>query len=392
MQRYCLKLNNVYLKTYLLNFAANKNIYLLKKILIVVGTRPNFIKVTRFKKVIANHPELEVKFVHTGQHFDEKMSQVFFDQFDLRPDFMLNIGQGSPNSQMANIMLGVEKVCLEYQPDLLIVVGDVNSTFAAALTGNKMGIKVAHLESGLRSFDREMPEEINRLLTDEISDFYFVTEQSGLDHLKEEGRDNGNVFFVGNTMIDSLVEFDEDVNNSQIMQTMGLEKGQYVLMTMHRPSNVDTKAGLEVLIEMIINICKNTKLVFPIHPRTVNRLKQYELWESIANLDGLIFSEPMDYFAFQNLTANCKFVVTDSGGIQEETTFRQVPCLTLRNNTERPSTVVLGSNVLVEYTMDALQKRIDEINSGTFKKGQVPPLWDGKSTDRIVEVIKGILI
>lgn len=356
-----------------------------------MGTRPNFIKVTRFKKVIANYPDLEVKFVHTGQHFDEKMSQVFFDQFDLRPDFMLNIGQGTPNHQMASVMQGVEKVCTEYQPDLLIVVGDVNSTFAAALTGNKMGIKVAHLESGLRSFDREMPEEINRLLTDEISDFYFVTEQSGLDHLKAEGKDRGNVFFVGNTMIDSLVEFDDEVNKSKIMDEMGLKKGEFVLMTMHRPSNVDTKAGLEVLIEIIQSICQHLKLVFPIHPRTVNRLKQFGLWESIDQLDGLIFSEPMDYFAFQKLTANSKYVVTDSGGIQEETTYRQVPCLTLRNNTERPSTVELGSNVLVEYTLEALQQRIDEINSGTYKKGQIPPLWDGKSTDRIVEVIRTIL-
>lgn len=363
----------------------------MKKILIVVGTRPNFIKVTRFKQVAQQFPNLEVKFVHTGQHFDQKMSQIFFDQFDLRPDFMLNIGQGTPNSQMANVMLGLEKVCLEFQPDLLMVVGDVNSTFAAALTGNKMGIKVAHLESGLRSFDRAMPEEINRLLTDEIADYFFVTEQSGLDHLKHEGKNESSVFFVGNTMIDSLVAFDEQVQSSSVLSDMQLESKKFVLMTMHRPSNVDREEGLVVLIDMIKSIVKSYKLVFPIHPRTVAKLKQYNLWAEIEHLDGLIFCEPLDYFSFQKLTAESKFVVTDSGGIQEETTYRGIPCLTLRNNTERPSTVDLGSNVLVPYTLEDLNQYIHQINEGTFKKGAVPPLWDGKSTERIMEVLNQIL-
>lgn len=363
----------------------------MKKILIVVGTRPNFIKVTRFKEVAKLHPNLEVKFVHTGQHFDQKMSQVFFDQFDLRPDFMLHIGMGTPNTQMANVMLGLEKVCLEYQPDLLMVVGDVNSTFAAALTGNKMGIQVAHLESGLRSFDREMPEEINRLLTDEIADMYFVTEQSGIDHLIQEGKPKDRIHFVGNTMIDSLVKFDDEVNKSQVLEQMGLSPGTYVLMTMHRPSNVDKKEGLMVLIDMIKSITETYQLVFPIHPRTVAKLKDFGLWSEIEHLKGLIFSEPMDYFAFQKLTANSAFVVTDSGGIQEETTFRGIPCLTLRNNTERPSTIDIGSNVLVNYTLNDLNSEIQKIRSGTFKKGAVPPLWDGKSTERILDIIERVL-
>ena len=363
----------------------------MKKILIVVGTRPNFIKVTRFKKVVAHFPELDIKFVHTGQHFDEKMSKVFFDQFDLRPDFLLNIGAGTPNTQMANVMLGLERVCGEYQPDLLMVVGDVNSTFAAALTGNKMGIKVAHLESGLRSDDRTMPEEINRLLTDEISDFYFVTEQSGLDHLKAHGVDDKKVFFVGNTMIDSLVEFEPQVQESDILKQYQLTPQGYVLMTMHRPSNVDEKEGLETLIAIIKSITNNLKLVFPIHPRTIAKLKQFGLWEQIEHLEGLIFSEPLDYFSFQKLTADCKFVVTDSGGIQEETTYRQIPCLTLRNNTERPSTVTIGSNVLVPYTIKDVEFYINQIMTGTFKKGAIPPLWDGKSTERILEALKQVL-
>ncbi|MES2617859.1 MAG: UDP-N-acetylglucosamine 2-epimerase (non-hydrolyzing) [Bacteroidota bacterium] len=363
----------------------------MKKILIVVGTRPNFIKVTRFRNVAKNFPQLEIKFVHTGQHFDEKMSKVFFDQFDLKPDFLLNIGQGTPNSQMANVMLGLENVCNEYKPDLLMVVGDVNSTFAAALTGNKMGIKVAHLESGLRSDDRTMPEEINRLLTDEISDYYFITEQSGMDHLKAKGIADDKLFFVGNTMIDSLVEFDAQVQQSDILSQYDLTPQQYVLMTMHRPSNVDEKAGLETLIAIIKSITAHYKLVFPIHPRTIAKLKNFNLWHEIEHLQGLIFSEPLDYFSFQKLTAECKFVVTDSGGIQEETTYRQIPCLTLRNNTERPSTVTIGSNVLVPYTIQDVELYINQIMTGTFKKGNIPPLWDGKSTDRILEVLNSVL-
>lgn len=359
----------------------------MKKILIVVGTRPNFIKVTRFKKVAANFPDLEIKFVHTGQHFDEKMSKVFFDQFNLKPDFLLNIGKGTPNTQMANVMLGLENVCEEYKPDLLMVVGDVNSTFAAALTGNKMGIKVAHLESGLRSDDRTMPEEINRLLTDEISDFFFVTEQSGLDHLKEQGVADEKVYFVGNTMIDSLVEFEAQVQKSRILEEYKLKPGGYVLMTMHRPSNVDEKEGLQTLIAIIKSITAQLKLVFPIHPRTIAKLKQFGLWKDIENLEGLIFSEPLDYFSFQKLTADCRFVVTDSGGIQEETTFRQIPCLTLRNNTERPSTVSIGSNVLVSYTIHDVEFYIRQIMDGSFKKGKIPPKWDGKSTERILEIL-----
>lgn len=364
---------------------------ILRKILIVIGTRPNFIKVTRFKKVFGRYADIEVKFVHTGQHFDDKMSQVFFDQFGLKPDFMLNIGQGTPNTQMANVMLGLEKVCESYKPDLLMVVGDVNSTFAAALCGNKMGIRVAHLESGLRSFDRTMPEEINRLLTDEITDLFFVTEPSGIRHLTEEGRHIDTMFFVGNTMIDSLVEFNEQIESSAILEELGLEKGTYVLMTMHRPSNVDSEEGLVTLIQMIKRIVASYTLVFPVHPRTVAKLKAFGLWHEIENLSGLIFSEPMDYFAFQKLVAHCKLVVTDSGGIQEETTYRQVPCLTLRDNTERPSTIEFGSNTLVEYTPEALADYMDQIANGTYKKGRIPDLWDGQSTDRIAEVLNRLL-
>lgn len=356
-----------------------------------MGTRPNFIKVTRFREVAKQYPNLSVEFVHTGQHFDQKMSEVFFEQFNLRPDYMLNIGPGTPNTQMANIMLELEKVIAVAKPDLMVVVGDVNSTLAAAITANKAGIKLAHLESGLRSFDRSMPEEINRILTDEICDHFFVTEQSGVDHLTEEGKNTNNIHFVGNTMIDSLVAFEPLVQQSDILQKLEIENKPFVLMTMHRPSNVDSPEGLKTLLQIMELVVSKVNLVFPIHPRTINNFKKDGSWSRLENLKGLIFTEPLDYFAFQKLTASCKFVITDSGGIQEETTFRQIPCLTLRQNTERPSTLTIGSNELVEYTVDAVEDRMNAIFNGTFKKGQIPPLWDGKATNRIMKVLNDIL-
>jgi UDP-N-acetylglucosamine 2-epimerase (non-hydrolysing) len=364
-----------------------------KKILIVVGTRPNFIKVTRFKKVAAElFPHIEIKFVHTGQHFDEKMSQIFFQQFDLKPDFLLQIGQGTANTQMANIMLGLEPVCLSYQPDLMLVVGDVNSTFAAALTANKMNIKIAHVESGLRSNDKTMPEEINRILTDKISDFFFVTEQSGLDNLLTEGIEPNRIEMVGNTMIDSLVGFETEIEKSEVLSQLNLENKPYVLMTMHRPSNVDEIEGLHILIELIKSVTNNYHLVFPIHPRTVAKLKAFNLWDELVSSEKLIFTEPLDYFSFQKLITKAAFILTDSGGIQEESTFRKVPCLTLRNNTERPITITLGTNTLVPFNIESINKLIAEIETQAYKKGIIPPMWDGKSTERILSFIDSVVL
>ena len=279
----------------------------------------------------------------------------------------------------------------EWKPNLIVVVGDVNSTLAAAITANKMGVRIAHLESGLRSFDREMPEEINRILTDEITDVFFVTEQSGLDHLKAEGISDEKVFFVGNTMIDSLVLFKNQIEASPIMEELNVQTGKFAIMTMHRPSNVDTAQGLKILIEIITTITYHVKLVFPIHPRTIGALKKFGLMADIENNAQLILTEPLDYFGFQNLVANSKFVVTDSGGIQEETTFLGVPCLTLRNNTERPITCTLGTNKLLEYSKDVVEPEIAAIMEGTYKKGTVPPLWDGDSTLRILEILDRIV-
>ncbi|MCE3260605.1 MAG: UDP-N-acetylglucosamine 2-epimerase [Bacteroidetes bacterium] len=362
-----------------------------KKVLIVVGTRPNFIKVTQFKKVAASYPDLEFKIVHTGQHYDSKMADVFFEQFELVPDYFLNIKPASANTQMAEIMIGLEKIIDTFKPGLIMVVGDVNSTFAAALTANKTGIKIAHLESGLRSNDRTMPEEINRLLTDEITDYFFVTEQSGMDHLLKENKSKDTLFFVGNTMIDTMVAFKNKIASSDILQQLGLHPEEFVLMTIHRPATVDVKEELVKLIDLIEFVSAKYKIVFPVHPRTVGNLKKFGLDSRFNALKSLIQMPPLDYFSFQKLVSACKFILTDSGGIQEESTFLLKPCLTLRPNTERPSTVTLGTNTLLPFDIPLIQKHIADIETGNYKKGSIPPLWDGKSTERVVEKINELL-
>ena len=365
----------------------------MKKVLIVVGTRPNFIKITQFDHVFARYKgEFEYRLVHTGQHYDYNMSDVFFQQLNLRkPDYFLGIPPGTPVFQMGNIMIELEKVLDDFQPNLVMVVGDVNSTFAAAFCAYKKGIKVAHLESGLRSLDREMPEEINRILTDEISDYFFITEQSGFDNLKKEGKKDGQMYFVGNTMIDTLVAFDKQIDQSDILQKLNLEPDTFVLMTIHRPSNVDTEESLALSVEIILEVAKTKKVVFPIHPRTMGKIESFGLKERIVSNPNITFCPPLDYFAFQKLVKECSFVLTDSGGIQEETTFRQVPCLTLRKNTERPSTVQIGTNELLPFETNAILQKIKEIGEGKYKKGSIPPLWDGKATERIVEFLKEII-
>jgi len=362
------------------------------KILIVVGTRPNFIKITRFKKVNeAMGNPFEIKIVHTGQHYDSKMADVFFTQFELVPDYYLNIPQASANTQIGEIIIRIEKVIEEFNPAVVVAVGDVNSTFAAAFAGHKLNRIVAHLESGLRSYDRSMPEEINRLLTDEIADYYFVTEQSGYDNLIKEGKNKEAIFFVGNTMIDTLVEFENKIQLSNVLEEYSIKEKEYVLMTMHRPATVDSEEGLTKLLEIIEYVNQQQHLVFPIHPRTLSKLQQFGLMERVKSNPMIILTEPLDYFAFQKLIAGCSFVITDSGGIQEETTFRNIPCLTLRPNTERPSTVSIGTNELVPFEIEKVQEKINDINKNTYKKGAIPPMWDGFSTERILDALKMIL-
>lgn len=365
-----------------------------KKVFILVGTRPNFIKITQFEKEFKRYSDqIEFKLIHTGQHFDKNMSEVFFKQLKIKePDYYLNISSGTPNSQIGNIIIELEKVFLKDRPDLLIVVGDVNSTMAGAIAANKLGISLAHLESGLRSMDRNMPEEHNRIVTDVLADYYFITEDSGLRNLSENGVSEDRLFFVGNTMIDTLVAFDEDIRNADALESRGLGKKQYVLMTMHRPSNVDHEEGCKKIIELIKFISGYNKVVFPIHPRAFKNFEKYGLSKELEAIEGLILLGPLDYLSFQQLILFSSLVVTDSGGIQEETTFRQVPCITLRPNTERPITISLGSNKLLKFDIELIKKEIESIQKGENKKGEIPPLWDGRATERIVDTIANSLL
>ncbi len=360
----------------------------MKKILIVIGTRPNFIKITQFRQELSNYPNIDLKMVHTGQHYDDKMADIFFKQFNLTPDYFLNVTQGSPNSQVAEMMIKLENLINKtFYPDLIIVVGDVNSTLAGAITANKMSIKLAHLESGLRSFDNTMPEEHNRILTDKLSQFFFVTENSGYENLKKEGVKDEQILFSGNTMIDSLVAFRNQIELSPILSELKITSKQYVLMTMHRPATVDDEIGLLKLKTLIQYITSKYKIVFPIHPRTFKKLDEFGLKNEFINNQELILVEPLDYFSFQKLIRDSKFILTDSGGIQEESTFIGTPCLTLRPNTERPITVLEGTNTLVPFDLNVIKDKITEIENGTYKKGKIPKKWDGQSTKRILEFI-----
>lgn len=365
-----------------------------KTVVIVVGTRPNFIKITQFEKEFAHYKgEFNYKLVHTGQHYDENMSKVFFGQLGLKkPDITLDVKGKSAAEQIGNIIIKLSNLFQEWQPDLVVVVGDVNSTLAAAIAANKCKIKLAHLESGLRSHDREMPEEINRIMTDMITEEFFVTEQSGMDNLQKEITRKAGIHFVGNTMIDTLVAFDKDIQADGILEEIKVAEKGYALMTMHRPRNVDTKEALIKMLGVIEHITRYTKLVFPIHPRTSNSLKKHGLYKILTGNKSIVLTKPLGYLAFQKLIACSKFVVTDSGGIQEETTFRQVPCLTLRPNTERPVTVILGTNELVPFDPVVIGKKIETIQNNSYKLGKIPPLWDGLATRRIVERIKEILV
>ncbi|WP_178990277.1 non-hydrolyzing UDP-N-acetylglucosamine 2-epimerase [Winogradskyella schleiferi] len=360
------------------------------RLLIIVGTRPNYIKVTQFKKVAEQKfkNKFDIKIVHTGQHFDKAMADDFFKQLDIYPDFALNIPQSTANNQIGEIIIRLEGIVNQFLPDMIIVPGDVNSTLAAAITANKMNIPLAHLESGLRSFDRSMPEEINRLLVDEITDHFIVTEQSGIDNLLKEGKPKERIHFVGNTMIDTLVAFEEDIESQSILETFQLNKDDFILMTIHRPATVDHKNGLEKLLNLMDKLSKNHQVVFPMHPRTLNNLSKYGLKSDFEKLKGVIITGPLDYFSFQNLIHNCKMVLTDSGGIQEETTYKLKPCLTLRPNTERPSTITQGTNVLLDFDVDKILSHIETVEAGMENHSNVPKFWDGKATERILAIIE----
>lgn len=329
---------------------------------------------------------VEVKLVDTGQHFDVKMADVFFQELNIQPDYFLNIPQTNQVNQIANVIVGLENLCYKIgNPDLLMVPGDVNSTLAGAIFTNKMEISLAHLESGLRSFDRQMPEEHNRVLTDHLSDFLFITEQSGLNTIERENI-KGIPYLVGNTMIDTMVAFEEQIESSTILDRLGVDK-PFIPVTIHRPSNVDNKAGLQKLLTLYKELSSRYVLLFPIHPRTKKKMEEFGLTQEFSEIKNLKFLDPLGYFDFQKLVKESAFVLTDSGGIQEETTFRQVPCITLRENTERPSTCEIGTNTLMDFEVEPILDIIETIENGTYKKGQIPTLWDGLATKRILEII-----
>lgn len=360
-----------------------------KKILTVVGTRPNFIKITQFEKAFAQYSDVfEYKLLHTGQHFDENMSKIFFDQLNISaPDFYLDINRAESIDQLfSQLIMKLSDTFRSFKPDLVIVVGDVNSTFAAAFAANLCKIKVAHIESGLRSRDREMPEEINRLLTDVLADILFVTEESGISNIGKEGKAYKEVFFVGNTMIDTLVAFQDEISASEVLKHIKMKHENFVLMTMHRPSNVDNIKSLSSIIKIINELTKRYDVIFPIHPRTKNNFEKFQLLGELENIDNLNLLPPIGYLDFQHLIKEASYIITDSGGIQEEASFRKVPCLTLRENTERPITTKIGSNMLVELSSKAVLEGIRHMEQKeTFEAFEIPPLWDGQSSRRIAK-------
>jgi UDP-N-acetylglucosamine 2-epimerase (non-hydrolysing) len=359
------------------------------KIISVVGARPNFMKVAPLHRELQKFSNLvEHLICHTGQHYDFEMSRVFFEDLSLpSPNFYLGIGSGSHAEQTGRIMIEFEKVCLEAKPDLVIVVGDVNSTIAATLTACKLGIKTAHIEAGLRSFDRTMPEEINRIATDSICDFLFVTEESGMKNLLKEGHSIEQIFFVGNTMIDSLIHILPIIDKSDIIDRLQLQGKDFAVMTLHRPSNVDEKEQLSQIIDVIDFICQNLILVLPLHPRTKKNLENFNLIERVEKIENLILTEPLGYIDFVKLMKNSRFVITDSGGIQEETTYLGIPCITMRTTTERPVTCEIGTNLLVPPEKHKLIEAVKQVLSGQLKSASIPPLWDGKTAQRIVDIL-----
>jgi len=348
-------------------------------ILHVVGARPNLMKVAPVLSALRQYPKIKQTLIHTGQHYDTNMSDVFFQQLEIpAPDINMGVGSGSHARQTADIMAGFEPIVLERKPDIVLVYGDVNSTVAAALVCSKLQIKVGHVEAGLRSFDRSMPEEINRLVTDQLADLLFTPSADGDQNLAREGIPAGKIFRVGNVMIDSLVR----------LLPVAMEKkpgglpDRYILVTLHRPANVDDDRTLKTILGYLLDLNSQVKVVFPVHPRTRKRIADFGIDVSQLNL-----LEPLPYIEFLSLQRHATAVVTDSGGIQEETTYLNVPCLTLRSNTERPITVTLGTNILVGSDGGTLRAGLSKILEGKPKQGKVPPLWDGRAGQRIAEVL-----
>lgn len=354
----------------------------------VVGARPNFIKIAPIVEEMKNYPEIEALLVHTGQHYDKVMSSLFFDDLSLpKPDIYLGVGSGGHGMQTGKIMVEFERVLQETKPDIAVVVGDVNSTIACGLVAVKMNVRLAHVEAGLRSYDRTMPEEINRVLTDQIADYLFTTERSAHVNLEREGIASERVFFVGNVMVDTLRKHLERSKRSRILEKLRLEPKCYGLITLHRPSNVDYPAHFSQILDALMEVQQHLPLVFPVHPRTRKQITRLGFQEKLQGMTSLIITEPLGYLDFLRLTAQAKLVLTDSGGIQEETTALGVPCITLRESTERPITVEVGTNAICGISSVRIIEESHRILSGHGNKGSLPELWDGHSAERIVRIL-----
>jgi UDP-N-acetylglucosamine 2-epimerase (non-hydrolysing) len=369
------------------------------RLLNVVGARPNFMKMAPLLHELSKCPGFISYLLHTGQHYDDAMSQVFFQDLQIpKPDFNLAVGSGSHAVQTAEIMKRFEEACIRLRPDLVIVAGDVNSTLACSLTAAKLQISVAHIEAGLRSFDRSMPEEINRILTDALSDFLFTTEESGNGNLRREGIAEEKIHFVGNTMIDSLVRCSETLRQAQFKKSfLSLNGMPYFIATIHRPATVDNPQQLLRVLDIFESASQLAPLIFITHPRTMDRLRQVKMNSGLVCINDCAAKiqrgscyvlPPLGYLEFLQLMSKSTAVLTDSGGVQEETTFLGIPCLTLRNNTERPITIALGTNQIVGIDRQKILTSLDNIMRGHWKKASIPPLWDGRAAERVVGVLR----
>ena len=362
-----------------------------KRIDIIAGARPNFMKIAPIIRAIQdqlkNKEFLDFRLIHTGQHYDAKLSATFFDQLGIpEPKVNLEVGSGTQAEQTAGIMIKYEKLLLQSRSDLCLVVGDVTSTMACAITAQKLCIPVAHVEAGIRSGDWTMPEEINRLATDAVTNWFFTTSQFANENLKKSGIEENRIFFVGNTMIDTLLANKTRFKPPDFWSNLSIDKKKYIVLTLHRPSNVDEMKSFSSLLRSIGRYSRNLPVIFPVHPRTA---------KSLSNLDdvpqNIHFVDPQPYLEFNYLVRDAKAVITDSGGITEETTVMGVPCMTLRDSTERPETVTIGTNELLGTEPDALEPAMDKLFSGNWKLGSIPEKWDGKTGERIVEHLKEIL-
>jgi UDP-N-acetylglucosamine 2-epimerase (non-hydrolysing) len=358
------------------------------EILIVVGARPNLMKVAPLIEAFKHYPHLRARLVHTGQHYDAAMSDIFFAELGLpAPDAHLGTGSGTHAEQTARTMLAFEPVLRELRPDLVVVVGDVNATIACALVAAKLAVPLAHVEAGLRAFDRTMPEEINRTLTDQLADLCFTPSADADENLRREGIPETRIFRVGNIMVDTLMRFRDAAMRRAAPRRLGLAPGGYAMLTLHRPSNVDAAPALGGLVAALAAIQEWLPIGFPVHPRTRERLREFGLWERLAALPGVRLLDPLGYLDTLGLLAQARLVLTDSGGVQEETTVLGVPCLTLRPNTERPATVTSGTNRVIGNDPGRVVAEVDRILRGDQPRGAIPPLWDGRTAERIAAIL-----